>query len=97
MKLVNIFLANLTSGLLQCILYILDFLWFDIFDAKRIQNVTSFLDFLGALSFYGFEILPSVSFRLYFKYSVSQKWKDWRMTNTWDTRFNSFKMEAVII
>ena len=37
------FLANLTSSLLQCTPHILDFLWFDIFDLKKIQNVSSFL------------------------------------------------------
>ena len=40
---VNIFLVNLTSTLLQCTLHILDYFWVDIFDIKRIQNVTSFL------------------------------------------------------
>ena len=43
MTLVNVFLVNLTSGLLRFTMHILDFLWFDIFDLKRIQNVTSFL------------------------------------------------------
>ena len=54
MTLVNIFLANLTCGLLQCTLYLLDFLWLDIFDAKRIQDPKCdfiFTDFLRALSF----------------------------------------------
>ena len=43
MRLVNIFLVNLICGLLQCTLHVLDFLWFNIFDVKRIENVTSFL------------------------------------------------------
>ena len=40
MMLVNIFLVNLTSGLLQRTFHILDFPRLDIFDVKRIQNVT---------------------------------------------------------
>ena len=41
--LVNMFLGNLTSGLRQFTLHVLDFLEFNIFDIKRIQNMTSFL------------------------------------------------------
>ena len=37
------FLVNVISGLLQCTLHGLNFLWFDFFDVKRIQNVTLFL------------------------------------------------------
>ena len=35
--------VNLTTELLQYKLNFLDFLWFHIFDVKRIQNGTSFL------------------------------------------------------
>ena len=69
------FLVNLTSGLLQCTLHFLDFLWFDIFDVKRIQNVTSFLRIFYVR--YHFKVLrfcTQLCFRLYFKYShVSRK------------------------
>ena len=37
------FLVNVISGLLQCTLHGLNFLWFDFFGVKRIQNVTLFL------------------------------------------------------
>ena len=42
MTLVNICLVNLTSASLQCACAVLDFLWFDIFDVKRIQIGYSF-------------------------------------------------------
>ena len=77
---------NLISGLLQCTLHILDFLWFDIFNVKRIQNVTPF-----SRTFYvhfHFKVLwccALLCFRLYFEYShVFQKLNYYYMINTWD-------------
>ena len=86
MTLGNIFLVNLTSGLLQCILHVLDFPLFDIFNIKRIQNLTSFLwTFYVRYHFKVLRFCTHLCFPLYFKYShVSRKWKDCCMINTWD-------------
>ena len=50
------FLVNLTSGFLKCTLHISDFLCFDIFDVKKIQNLTSLLRTFY-VSYHFFEIL----------------------------------------
>ena len=75
MTFVKIFLVDLTSGLLQCILYVLDFLWFEIFHVKRIQNVTSFLrTFYVRYHFQVLRFCIQLCFRLLFEYShVSRK------------------------
>ena len=86
MTLANIFQINLTSGLLQYALHILNFLWFDISDMIRIQNVTTFLrTFYVRYYFKVFRFCTQLCFHLYFEYShVSRNWKDCCMINTWD-------------
>ena len=70
--------------LMKCTLHVLDFLWFDIFDLKRIQNVTSFLrTFQVRYHFKVWGFCAQLCFRLLLKYNhVSRKWKDCCMINT---------------
>ena len=69
MMLVNRFLVNLTSDLLQCTLHALDFLWFDIFDVTRIQNMT-LRAFYERCNFKVLGFCTQLCFRLYFEYSM---------------------------
>ena len=61
---------RLTSGLLQYTLHVLDFLWFDIFDVKSIQNVTTFLRiFYVRYHFNALRFGTQLCFHLLFEYS----------------------------